>query len=168
MTASLSTPTRPYGIAYPAPRPLSSPNLDQPRPPPHAATSPVPSLSPSPAANTPEAPNCATGGCNAGDVSMKLLTKEIRKRLPGLHDTERHPDPVAVVKFFMPGTSWTLYATEFDREDTFFGLIEGFETELGYFSLSELESAQGPAGLKVERDRYFKPTPLSRLKGEGS
>ncbi|MCK4341615.1 MAG: DUF2958 domain-containing protein [Phycisphaerae bacterium] len=99
---------------------------------------------------------------------MKLLTKEIRKHLPGLYETEHHPDPVAVVKFFMPGTSWTLYATEFDGEDTFFGLIEGFETELGYFSLSELESTQGPAGLKVERDRYFKPTPLSKLKGEGS
>jgi hypothetical protein len=99
---------------------------------------------------------------------MKLLTKEIKRRLPGLHDTAQHPDPVAVVKFFTPWTNWTWYATEFDGADTFFGLVEGFETELGYFSLSELEAVRGPAGLKIERDRYFEPTPLSKLKGEAS
>jgi hypothetical protein len=31
-------------------------------------------------------------------------------------------------------SSWTWYSTEFDGEDLFFGLVVGFETELGYFN----------------------------------
>ena len=30
--------------------------------------------------------------------------------------------------------------------------VDGFEKELGYFSLRELESARGPLGLPIERD----------------
>lgn len=66
---------------------------------------------------------------------------------------------------FHPLTQWTWYATEFDGNDLFFGLVVGHETELGYFSLSELESI-GTNGrtLPVERDLYFKPQPLSRCR----
>ena len=39
----------------------------------------------------------------------------------------------------------------------FYGLVEGFETEWGYFSLDELESVNGPFGLKIERDLHFEP-----------
>jgi hypothetical protein len=42
--------------------------------------------------------------------------------------------------------------------------IIGFEAELGYFSLSELESVRGPWGLPIERDLWFKPCPLSEVK----
>jgi hypothetical protein len=45
----------------------------------------------------------------------------------------------------------------------FFGLVDGFEKELGYFSLSELSSVRGKSGLKIERDRYFTPTKLADL-----
>ncbi len=94
---------------------------------------------------------------------MKLLTDELRRALPALYSTENDTDPVALAKFFTPWTSWTWYATEYDGEDTFFGMVDGLERELGYFSLRELESITGPAGLTIERDLYFKPTPLSRL-----
>ena len=94
---------------------------------------------------------------------MQLMTEEIKKALPQLYSTEQEKDPIARVKFFTPWTSWTWYATEFDGDDIFFGLVDGFERELGYFSLSELESVTGPAGLRIERDLYFKPTPLSQL-----
>ena len=97
---------------------------------------------------------------------MKLLTKEIRKRLPPLYTNEDNPDPVVQVKFFTPWSNWTWFATEFDGEDTFFGLVKGFETELGYFSLAELEQVRGPWGLKIERDMYFDPKPLSEVKGQ--
>lgn len=96
-------------------------------------------------------------------ATMKLLTQENRKHLPPLHGTENESDPIARVKFFTPWSNWTWYATEFDGEDTFFGLVDGFEKELGYFSLGELTSVHGPAGLTIERDRHFTPTPLSRL-----
>jgi len=96
---------------------------------------------------------------------MKLLTKAIRSKLPSLGSTDRLPHDHVVVqaKFFTPDSSWSWFATEFDGDDTFFGLVVGFEVEMGYYSLSELESVRGPWGLPIERDRWFKPTPLSQL-----
>ena len=87
-----------------------------------------------------------------------------RKRLPPLYTTQNDKDPIAQVKFFDPCGSWTWYATEFDGEDLFFGLVDGFEKELGYFSLSELASVKGACGIGIERDKWFDPTPLSKLK----
>ena len=92
---------------------------------------------------------------------MMLLTKELRNKLPPLYSQDgKGGDAIVHVKFFTPDSSWTWYATEFDGEDTFFGLVKGLETELGYFSLSELEANRGPLGLPIERDRLFKPTYL--------
>jgi len=94
---------------------------------------------------------------------MELLTEEIQQQWPPLYYTENEPDPIAQVKFFTPDAGWTWYATEFDGEDIFFGLVVGLATEMGYFSLSELQSVRGSLGLPVERDLYFKPTPVSEL-----
>lgn len=55
------------------------------------------------------------------------------------------------------------YASEFDGNDTFFGLVSGFEVELGYFSLSELEEARDALGLPIERDLHFQPKSLREL-----
>ena len=44
-----------------------------------------------------------------------------------------------------------------------FGLIDGFEKELGYFSLNEIEQIKGSMGLSVERDISFQPTKLKDL-----
>ncbi len=97
---------------------------------------------------------------------MKLLTEEIQRALPPLGSQDgKGLDTIARVKFFTPDGGWTWYATEFDGEDTFFGLVVGFEAELGYFQLSELEQVRGRLGLPIERDRYFKPTALRELMG---
>ena len=96
---------------------------------------------------------------------MDLLTNEIRRRLPKLDTTQNDPDPVLQVKFFTPWTSWTWYASEFDGEDIFFGLVEGLDTEWGSFSLKELESVRGAGGIRIERDFYFEPTPASEIDG---
>ncbi|MGK0469107.1 DUF2958 domain-containing protein, partial [Clostridium sp.] len=42
--------------------------------------------------------------------------------------------------------------------------VQGLESELGYFSLEELESVHGPLGLAIERDMSFKPTSFSTIK----
>ena len=97
---------------------------------------------------------------------MKLLTEELKRQLPRLYSTENQSDPIVRAKFFLPDAQWTWYATEFDGHDTFFGYVVGLENELGYFSLSELESVRGPLGLKVERDLYFEPVPLSKVMSE--
>jgi hypothetical protein len=95
---------------------------------------------------------------------MQLLTDELREQLPPLYSQEKVRDPQVICKFFTPDSQWTWYALEFDGEDMFFGYIIGFEAELGYFSLSELESVRGPWGLPIERDLWFKPCPLSEVK----
>ena len=99
-----------------------------------------------------------------GDAPMPLLTAELRRRLPSLYATEEKTDPTVQAKFFTSWTNWTWYAIEFDGEDLFFGLVDGHELEMGYFSLSELESIRGPEGLKIERDRHFEPLSLSRIR----
>lgn len=97
---------------------------------------------------------------------MKLLTKEILKSLPPLYSQEKLGDNAIVrVKFFTPWTKWTWYATEYDPEEgIFFGLVQGDEEELGYFSLEELESLKGPFGLKIERDLHFRPKTIGELR----
>jgi len=96
---------------------------------------------------------------------MKLLTETIKKEVPKLYSQEEKGDEaVAYVKFFTPWSNWTWYATEFDGGDTFFGLVVGLETELGYFSLKEISEVTGPGGLKIERDLYFTPQPLIELR----
>ncbi|PIZ98521.1 MAG: hypothetical protein COX77_04240 [Candidatus Komeilibacteria bacterium CG_4_10_14_0_2_um_filter_37_10] len=95
---------------------------------------------------------------------MKLLTNEILEKLPKLYSQEEKGlEAVAIVKFFTPDSNWTWYATEFDGEDLFFGLVEGFEKEIGYFRLSELQSVKGALGLPIERDMFFKPKTLNEL-----
>ena len=96
---------------------------------------------------------------------MNLLPGELAAALPALGATEHEADPLVRVKFFALVSSWTWYVLEYDPEQRlFFGLVDGFEKELGYFSLAELESL----GWRIERDLYFKPTPLSSLRrGEG-
>jgi len=88
---------------------------------------------------------------------MKMMTKEIINKIPKLYETDGQPEDkkIAHVKFFCPWNHWTWYAFEFDGKDTFFGLVDGHEKELGYFSLNELESLRGPFGLPVERDIYW-------------
>ena len=93
------------------------------------------------------------------------MTADLRTQLPQLYSQEEVDDPKAIAKYFTPDSNWTWYATEFDGKDTFFGLVDGSEWELGYFSLAELESVRGPFGLGVERDLWFEPTPISELKG---
>ena len=96
---------------------------------------------------------------------MELLPEEIRKQLPPLYSQDDLGDEaIAYVKYFATGTDWTWYATEFDGRDCFFGLVQGFEEELGYFTLSEFVNSQLPAGVAIERDLHFKPTPLKHLR----
>lgn len=106
-----------------------------------------------------------------------LLTKELEKKLPALYETDGKPDDErkVPVKFFSPYSNWTWYALEFDPEErVFFGLVKGFETELGYFSLDELDNTEiSLGGVKVpavERDCHWdSDTTLAQVKdGERS
>ncbi len=98
---------------------------------------------------------------------MKLLTKELRDQLPPLYSQEKEEDPIVYAKFFTPDSNWTWYVFEGEQADDdfmFFGYVNGFELEAGYFALSELESIRGPFGMLIERDIYFKPRPWSEVR----
>jgi hypothetical protein len=102
-----------------------------------------------------------------GDV-VRLLTTAIERQIPPLYSTENVPlaEKVIVAKFFHPCGRWTWYVVEGepteDGDWLFFGLVQGHETEWGYFTLAELESARGPLGLGIERDLYFEPGPIGQ------
>jgi hypothetical protein len=90
---------------------------------------------------------------------VKLLTDDVRARLPALYSQEAEAEPVVYAKFFLPGTGWTWYVTEGSQQEDdfpFFGFVVGLEREFGYFLLSELESVRTPLGLSVERDLAFR------------
>lgn len=85
--------------------------------------------------------------------------------IPPLYATsEQGDDAIVQVKLFTPDSGWTFYITEYDGDDLCFGLVVGMETELGYFTLSELRAVRGPLGLRIERDLYFKPAPLREIR----
>lgn len=98
---------------------------------------------------------------------MKLLTKELEARFAAVGSQESVKDPVIIAKFFNPTGAGTWYATEYNPVDkTFFGFVSIFgdwNDELGYFSLSELESFKGMFGLGIERDIHFGEKPLSSV-----
>jgi len=98
---------------------------------------------------------------------MKLLTKALLRRFEALGRQDVPADQAIVpTKFFCPWSSWTWYPISYDPDtQVFFGYVEGFESELGTFSLEELEAIRGPGGLTIERDLYWPETMLNVVMG---
>ena len=100
---------------------------------------------------------------------MSLIAKDIVNKIPNLYETENQEEKICYVKLFLPNSNWTWYIIEINKQDnnTCFGFVDGFEKELGYFSLKELANIRDSLGVKVERDISFKPTKLETiLKGD--
>ena len=95
----------------------------------------------------------------------KLIPDEILSSIPNLYETEGSLNPMCHVKLFTPDSSWTWFVIEYSADtDTCYGYVQGLDSELGYFQLSELESVRGPLGLAIERDLSFTPTPFATIK----
>ena len=88
---------------------------------------------------------------------MKLMTKEIEKKLIKMGSQE-DSNPRIIVKFFCPWNQWTWYVLEGEKllngNWRFYGLVDGIEKELGYFTLGELKSIK-KCGIGIERDKWF-------------
>lgn len=99
-------------------------------------------------------------------MSKLIQPKTLLSSIPDLYETEEIHDPICHIKLFIPDGNWSWYIMEISKENRniCFGYVEGLENELGYFALSEIEEIHGPLGLKVERDLYFKPTILSKIR----
>ena len=101
----------------------------------------------------------------------KLMTKELGDTIPAIRSTanvEDNDDVVARAKLFCPYNGWRWYVTEWDRETGLcFGLVEGFETEVGYFELTELAEVTVLGGVPaIERDLYWEPKTLGEIRRE--
>ncbi len=95
---------------------------------------------------------------------MKLLTKAIREKAEKQFKKGSSTSQMVVAKFFTPWTNWTWYLMNLDSDgDYAWGIVEGHSTEMGSFSIKELESIKGPLGLKIERDIYFTPIQADEL-----
>lgn len=97
---------------------------------------------------------------------MKLMTREIEDKIPALYEQDgKGDDAIVYAHYFCIANGWDWYATEYDRNDRlFFGLVKGFETEYGYFSLDEFEETNKHYGFPViERDMYWKPRTIAEL-----
>ena len=108
-----------------------------------------------------------------GSRGHPLMTKELGEKLPALGSSENVEDSdevIAHVKLFSPYTGWTWYITEWEAETGLcFGLVEGFETEWGYFGLSELAEAKVFGGVPaIERDLYWEPKTIGEISRESS
>ena len=94
---------------------------------------------------------------------MSLLTPDLHERLlfnGRLGDIDHAP----VVKFFNPLGEGVWLATELDADgDTLFGLADLGEPELGFFSLSEMQSLTLRFGMGIERDILFEGMFRSRF-----
>lgn len=114
----------------------------------------------------------------------QLFPAEVRAQIPALYSNEGKSDPMIVAKFFNPMGAGTWYIIEGSPIDEngemipenapeskqaravdflFYGYVDLFEGEFGYFSLSEIEQVDLPFGMKIERDIFFRPTPQSTV-----
>ena len=95
---------------------------------------------------------------------MELISKEIKNQIPKLYETEDLKNPIVYVKLFLDGWTWYITELSIDGDICFGYVVSPFGSELGYFSLQEIQEVKGSLGIGVERDLYFKPTPLSKIK----
>ena len=109
----------------------------------------------------------------SGSRGHALMTRELGETVPALYANENFADYDSVVahaKLFSPYSNWTWYITEWQAGTGLcFGLVEGFDTELGYFDLTELAEVTVFGGVPaVERDLYWKPTTLGEIRRQSS
>ena len=96
----------------------------------------------------------------------KLIPQTLLSNTPDLYETEGFSNPLCHVKLFTPDSIWTWFIIEFSKADanTCYGYVQGMDSELGYFTLEELESIHGSLGLAIERDISFTPTSFAQIK----
>ncbi len=107
---------------------------------------------------------------HSGKRGHQLMTEKLADTIPAIGATDNardYDDVLAAAKLFSPFSNWTWYITEMDRQTgQCFGLVEGLETELGYFDLTELAETTVLGGVPaVERDLYWQPMTLGEIKG---
>ncbi len=100
---------------------------------------------------------------------ITLISPELKAEFARIGEQREVKDPIVVAKFFNPTGVATWWAIAYYPEENIcFGYVTGlFEDEFGYFSIDELEElVLPPLGLRIERDLFFTPCPISKVKNE--
>jgi hypothetical protein len=109
-------------------------------------------------------------GVEPGERKFEQFQNALRLRgAPPLYAQENieEVDVLAYVKLFDPCGSWTWFLTEWDGDETAFGLVFGHETEWGYVSLRELAEVKGRMRIGIEIDTYtFHPKTIAEVRKE--
>lgn len=102
------------------------------------------------------------------DTGLELMPGWLAEKIPPLYAQDgKGDDAIVYAKLFSPWGSWTWFITEYDPEERrCFGLVVGHVSELGYFSLAELEEVRvGPGrALTIERDTSFSETTMGKVR----
>ena len=92
------------------------------------------------------------------------MTKDIKRKAQKQYIEGSDMEQMVVAKYFDPVGSWKWFLMNMDKdEDYCWGIVKGFEVEMGSFTISELESIKLPFGLGIERDLHFEPMKASEV-----
>jgi hypothetical protein len=88
------------------------------------------------------------------------MTKYDARNVPLLFSQDgAGDDAIAHMKLFHPELGWSWYIMEYDPDENLaFGLVDGYETELGYISFDELTK------IRVLRDTDFEPIKIGKIR----
>lgn len=96
------------------------------------------------------------------NLFTKTIEQELQKQFPMGSSLEQQ----VVVKIFNPFGSWTWYIMNQDPndQDYLWGIVDGFDVEMGSISKKELEDLRVPPfNMPLEKDLYFKPISAKEL-----
>ena len=100
-------------------------------------------------------------------MNVKFITKKEKQQALAQYPLGGDMEQNVVAKFFNPYGQGTWYLMNMDKdEDYCWGIVNLFETEIGSFSLKELEHTPIPTpfgNMKIERDRFFEPMPAKEV-----
>jgi hypothetical protein len=96
---------------------------------------------------------------------MQLLTKAITKKAMNQYLMAKDMKQTVVAKYFDPTGSWSWYLMNMEDEsgDYAWGIVKGYELEIGSFSIAEMMEIQLPFGLGIERDINWVPKPAHEV-----
>lgn len=82
---------------------------------------------------------------------LPLMDKQLQEKIPQLYETDGKPNKMIYARYYLEDWEWLVFEYS-PLQRLCFGLVDGYEKELGYFTLDELEE------IGAIRDFNFEPT----------
>lgn len=94
-----------------------------------------------------------------------LMTEELSRRAKEQFPLGQDMDQLVLARFHDAQGLWSFYIINQnpDDPDAIFGIVQGTEGMMGFFSLQELQSYGNRFGLQVVRDTLFRPIRAKEL-----